>query len=89
MRGKMSRTLHIVRNSDDTKAFECIEAQANDGTLSLLLIQGGIHTKPPLGLKTYLLTDDSEIADIQSDIQPISYDDMLKLLFAHQSVIVW
>ena len=85
----MESTLHIIRTPDDAKALECITAQANDSTLSLLLMQEGIHTKPPSGLKTYILNDDMDKADTQADIHPISYDEMVKLLFAHESVVVW
>ena len=85
----MPSVLHIVRKSNDTKALECVKAQAKDETATLLLMQEGIHTKPPLGIEMYLLTDNPEKVDIQSDIQPIGYDDMLKLLFRHDTVVVW
>jgi hypothetical protein len=85
----MSSTLHIIRKLDDAKALECIKAQANDGTISLLLMQEGIHTKPPSGVKTYLLTDTQDNADIQPDMHPTYYDEMVKLLFEHDTVVVW
>jgi hypothetical protein len=85
----MPSALHIIRKSNDTKALECIKAQAKDETVTLLLMQEAIYTKPPLGIEMYLLTDDPGKTDIQSGIQPISYDDMLKLLFTHDTVVVW
>ncbi|UCE18538.1 MAG: hypothetical protein JSV84_17075 [Gemmatimonadota bacterium] len=85
----MPSTLHIIRRPDDAKALECIKAQANDGALSLLLMQEGIHTKPPSGVKAYILTDTPDNAGIQSDMRTIAYDEMVKLLFEHDTVVVW
>ena len=85
----MSRILHIIRTSDDAKALECIIAQAKDWSISLLLMQEGVHTKPPSGVKTYILNNDAGNADTQADTHPITYDEMVKLLFTHDSVVVW
>ncbi|MFQ6092588.1 MAG: hypothetical protein ACE5OR_07900 [bacterium] len=85
----MAGTLHIVRKAEDTKAFECIKAQAEEDLLSLLLLQEGVRARPSLGAKTFLLREDADMSQIPPDVHPIGYDETVQLLLDHDSVVVW
>jgi hypothetical protein len=85
----MADTLHIVRTAHDTKALECIQAQAKQCDITLLLIGEGTKAMPPEQVRCYTLTDTTENRPTTAHEDSIEYDQFVQLLFGHDSIIVW
>ena len=85
----MPSTMHIIRTAHDGKALKCIRAQAEEGNASLLLIGEGVQTTPPQGTKTYVLREGSDDAPTEGEPHPVSYDELVTLLFEYDTVVVW
>ena len=55
---------------------------------SLVFIQGDIAQEVRSCKNKYILQDDDNFSDVQSSIAPISYRDLLGLIFLSDSVVV-
>ena len=91
----MKPILHIVRNRDDKQAVEIISAQARDNAygVAVVFIQDAVSSPPVADTRTCALAQDAKTLDnthkVNPDVELISYDDLLTLIFSVESITVW
>ena len=91
----MKPILHIVKNRDDKQAVEIISSQARDNAygVAVVFIQDAASSPPVADARTCALAQDTKTLDnthkVNPDIELISYDDLLTLIFSVESITVW
>lgn len=83
----MGRTLHILKDQDSSEALTVIRQQTEG--LSVLLIQGAVHLRPPGPGKVFVLEEDAKKQGISSDYEGIDYSKMLELILRADRVVTW
>jgi tRNA 2-thiouridine synthesizing protein B len=61
-------------------------AARDDPDATVVLLQDGVLLEPALDAPTYAIRRDAEVrgADLADDIEPLSYDGLVELLFDHE-----
>ncbi|MCC7202244.1 MAG: hypothetical protein IT393_06275 [Nitrospirae bacterium] len=91
----MKPILHIVKKPDDRQAIDIITAQAGDNAygVAVVFIQDAVSAQPVNGTRSCALAKDKKTLDNagrgDSALEPIDYDDLLKLIFSVESITVW
>ncbi len=91
----MKPILHIVKKHDDKQAIEIIGNQARDNAygVAVVFIQDAVSSPPVSDARTCALAQDAKTLDnsnkVNPDVELISYDDLLKLIFSVESITVW
>ncbi|MEK6583333.1 MAG: hypothetical protein AABY66_00620 [Nitrospirota bacterium] len=91
----MKPILHIVKNRDDKQAVEIISTQARDNAygVAVVFIQDAVSSPPVGGARSCTLAKDAKTLDnsnkVNPDVELISYDDLLKLIFSVETITVW
>jgi len=91
----MKPILHIVKNRDDKQAIEVISAQARDNAygVAVVFIHDAVSSQPVADARNCALAQDTKRSDntnrVNPDVELISYDVLLKLIFSVESITVW
>ena len=91
----MKPILHIVKNRDDKQAIEIISTQARDNAygVAAVFVQDAVSSPPVDGARSCALAKDAKTLDntgrVDSGVELINYDDLLKLIFSVESITVW
>lgn len=91
----MKPILHIVKNRNDKQAVEIISTQARDNAygVAVVFIHDAVSSPPVADARTCALAQDTKTSDntnrVNPDVELISYDDLLTLIFSVESITVW
>jgi hypothetical protein len=82
------KVLHVLRSPEDERALTTARAHARDHETSLLLLHDAAKARPP-GFPgvVYVCVEDGDTLD--NRYRPIDYDEIVRLLFSHDRVVVW
>jgi tRNA 2-thiouridine synthesizing protein B len=71
---------------DEPLADLGFRAARDDPDARLVLLQDGVLLEPELEVPTYAVDRDAAIRgiDLPPDIEPVSYDDLIELVFEHE-----
>lgn len=61
-------------------------AARDDPDARIVLLQDGVLLEPDLDVPTYAVHRDADVrgVDLPPDIEPVAYDELVELLFAHE-----
>jgi sulfur relay protein TusB/DsrH len=83
-------TLHVIRGPNERLALEIAGHQSKRESVSLLLIQDAVLSRPALdGATIYALSDDLEARGVKGRGVAVDYDGVIRLIAEHDRVIVW
>lgn len=91
----MKPILHIVKNYNDTQAIEIISKQSGDNSygVTTIFIQDAVSLPPIPNVKTCALIEDVKdkpvSTSINHEIELITFEEMLNLIFGVESITVW
>ncbi|HZX48909.1 MAG TPA: hypothetical protein VFF47_06815 [Nitrospirota bacterium] len=91
----MKPILHIVKNRNDKQALEIISTQAKDNAygVAVVFIHDAVSSPPVADVRTCALAQDPKTSDnitwINPEVELISCDDLLKLIFSVESITMW
>lgn len=79
------RILHVIRNPNDRLAVEVAGQQGKSCQVALLLIQDGVLARPDVpGAAVYALA-----RGVTATGETVDYDGAVRLIAAHDTVVVW
>lgn len=84
------RVLHILRSADDERALAMATAHARDHETALILLNGAVDAE--LGDfpgAVYACLDSAGPASHSTGRTIVGYDEVVRLIFAHDRVVVW
>ncbi len=91
----MKPILHIVKNRDDKQAIDIISTQARDNAygVAVVFIQDAVSSPPVADARSCALMQDTQTSGktykVNPEVEVISSDDLLKLIFSVESITVW
>lgn len=80
------KILHIIRNPNDSTAFEIADAQNKEHDVAILLMHDGVYAFP--GLTTYAASDDAKARCVTKH-ECVGYDRIVEMIFEYDKVISW
>ncbi len=85
------KTLHIVRERNDSLALRAIEENRRQGSgeVGVLLLHDSVLSALPEGVLAFACKDDVEARGIDVPYPAVDYREIVKLLFKYDSVITW
>lgn len=85
------KILHMIRRSDDAYPLEMMALQAAEGQqITLLLLHDAVLKPPaPSGVAVVACKEDAAARGAPATVPRVGYDDMVRLIFEHDSVINW
>lgn len=84
------RILHVIRNPNDRLAVEVAGQQGKSCQVALLLVQDGVLARPDVpGAAVYALARDPEARGVTATGEAVDYDGAVRLIAAHDTVVVW
>jgi len=83
------KSLHIIRNIEDQLACSAIRSSSNAED-ALLLMQDGVYGEFQLdSVKIYACQEDLLARNIKKEYQPVSYQEIAKMIIEYDRTIVW
>ena len=91
--GTMNKTLYILshtvqKENDDFLRYIQHNQEYDGPSLSHVFIQAGLAQQDRIGESMYGIQDDDQLANTNSSLEPISYHDLLGLIFHSDNVLV-
>ena len=83
------KILHIIKNVNEKRGLEIAKIQSKSNEVGILLIHDGVYAKLDKNLKTYACLKDVEARNISVNYELVDYNDIVKLIFEYEKVIVW
>ena len=83
------KILHLFRTSGDTRALATAAAQAKTHEVSLLLLHDAVLDDVSFAGPLYACRDDAAARNGRGHAHLVDYDDIVRLIFAHDRVISW
>lgn len=83
------KILHIIRHPQNNTALDFLEKQKEMGDeIALLLLQDGVYS-PPSGYDVYACQEDLEARGLEVGEKAVSYEEIIKIVFAYDKVFTW
>ena len=84
------KTLHIIKNRDDSYTKDIVKGIAQKGDeVAILLMHDAVFSRPEKDIKTFACKDDVDARGITSNALPVTYDEIIPLIFEYDNVICW
>lgn len=82
--------LHIIRNLNDGLPLNMLHLQQEDGNkVAVLLVHDAVLRSPELNVPVYVCEDDVKARGAITTSPSLSYDEIVDMIFAYDSVTVW
>lgn len=83
------KILHIIREIDDKRALETVQAHATDHQVTVVLLQDAVLGRFSWEGEVYACGEDLEARGVAQSFQGVDYRDLVRMIFGHDRVVMW
>lgn len=83
------RILHLVRRLDDATAAGVVGEHARVADVTVVYLHDAVYRPLGVGSREALLDADCDARGVVSDLERVSYDRLVELIFENDKVISW
>jgi len=83
------RVLHLIRRPNDTTAAEIIAEQKRLAEVTVVYLHDAVASPLGVGAREYVREEDCLARGVRPQVEPISDERLISLLFEHDRVITW
>jgi sulfur relay protein TusB/DsrH len=85
------KVLHLIRKLDDSYPFHVVAEHARNSQHEVEVVywQDAVYRPRRVGARAYVLDEDCRARGVTPDVQAISYQQLVDLIFTSDRVLSW
>ncbi len=83
------KILHMIREIEDRRALDTARAHSAEHQVTLVLLQDAVLGRFPWDGEIYACREDVEARGVKAEAKEVEYQELIRMIFGHDRVIMW